>query len=303
MNKFLKAIGVVCLCLCGVFLSACGTLTYGVYIYDDGSIAQVYDITLDNTKMTQASVDTSDILNHIDTLIDNYKTNLLDGKDDTGVSFEITKGTYSRTVKITFSSIAVYNRIYEIDTSSNEPPTIVEGLFFNKQILYDGNTPYSTLASTELYTQVFDYITNTYMGGNAETTNQYLSGITVFTSRIYPTSYHTNANSNYHQTTNGYDIYIWESDLAKELSSSPQNMQIWRPTYTTTNRLMWYGTAIVITIIAGSILFFVLYHKQKHTNNNKPQTPQTETPKDMPPTIYLNNLPPQTPSNNEQEKM
>lgn len=300
MNKFFKMIGVLCISLCAVFLSACSTITYGVYIYDDGSIAQVYNISLDNTQMTQANVNTADILNRIDTTIENYKNNLLDGKDCTGVNFEVLSETYSRTIKISFANISAYNRIYEIDTSSTQPPTIVDGLFFNKQILYEGNSPYSTLKDSELFNQFFDYITTTYMDGNASATTQYLSSIKVMTSRIYPTSYRTNANANYHKTNNGYDIYVWESDLATELSETPQQLQIWRATYSTANRLAWYGTAIALTILIGLILFFVLYHKQKTNSKGQSNTNNQSPEQNFPPTLYIQNLNPQSPDENNQ---
>jgi len=303
LKKYIKVLYILFLSFCCLSLSACSSLNNGLYIHTDGTIEQVYSIVLDRNALTQAGIDANDVLDHMDTMIQNYESDLLDGKDTTGVHFDVQKENNTRTISIKFDNINVYNYIYDIDPSENPEPTVIHGIFSNKRIIFDGQSLFSSLASSNVYTQMFDYITNTYLGGNVALATQYLQNISVFTTRIYPSVYRTRANANYHKTNNGYDIYIWESTLGTELSTSPQNIQIWQTSYSVTNRLAWYGTALIITIIAGVILFVVLSNKQKHSASTQQNTQNTDSNDVLPPALYIENIPPTTPTQDDKNNL
>lgn len=267
---------------------ACSEINYGVYIYSNGAIDIVCDITLNKNALDNVSIDADDVLQKIDNIVENYKTNLLEGKDTTGVNFVVTSQQYGRTIKISFDNIGAYNRIYEIDTSATEEKTIINGVFTTKYVLYNGNGPFSSLETTSVYNQLFNYIKDTYLGGDETATKALFADITVDTSRIYPCSYHTGANADFHQVSSGYDIYIWQSDLQTELSDSPKNIQIWQTYLTQNNRIAWYGTALGITVIAGLVLFIVLYRKRKQNNEQTPSQTNNNSPTEVP-TLFVQN--------------
>ncbi|MBQ7602801.1 MAG: hypothetical protein IJU58_01465 [Clostridia bacterium] len=288
MKKIFCVIGTLCACVCCLLFCACSEINYGVYIYSNGAIDIVCDVTLDKNTLSAASIDADDLMQKIDNIVENYKTNLLEGKDTTGVNFVVTKEECRRIVKISFDDINAYNRIYEIDTSTPEEKTIINGVFTTKYVLYEGKGPFASLETTSIYNQLFNYVKDTYLGGDEAATKALFADITVITSRVYPCSYHTGANADFHQVSSGYDIYIWQSNLQTELSDSPKNMQIWRTYLTQTNRIAWYGTAFLITIVAGLVLFVVLYNKRKQNNA---QTPPQSTDNNTPdvPTVFVQN--------------
>lgn len=288
MKKIFCVFGTLSACFCCLLFCACSEINYGVYIYSNGAIDIVCDITLNKNALDNVSIDADDVLQKIDNIVENYKTNLLEGKDTTGVNFVVTSQQYGRTIKISFDNIGAYNRIYEIDTSATEEKTIINGVFTTKYVLYNGNGPFSSLETTSVYNQLFNYIKDTYLGGDETATKALFADITVDTSRIYPCSYHTGANADFHQVSSGYDIYIWQSDLQTELSDSPKNIQIWQTYLTQNNRIAWYGTALGITVIAGLVLFIVLYRKRKQNNEQTPSQTNNNSPTEVP-TLFVQN--------------
>lgn len=280
MPKVFKISALLVVCCCCFLLTACSDVGYGVYIYTNGNIAQVYSVELDNEKMQSLGINKDELLNKIkDAATEKWNTASA-GKDLTNVAFEPQKTENSFVAKIVFKNIEAYKTFYEIEDSNTTQDEIEQGLFFNKRIIYNGNTPFVNIDSSSIYNEILNFIANNYFGGDTTSALQHLKDVSVSTSRVYPTSYKTKTNATYHQVAGEYDIYIWQSTLEKELSSTPQNMKIWQTVYTVQNRIVWYSLGVVLTIIFGAILFIILLIKKKNTPTitKDPQQPLAQLP-------------------------
>lgn len=278
MNKFAKLLTIFASILCCCGFSACSTINVSIYLYQDGSITQAYEVTLEPTELDSMGINKDDLLSQIDSVINTQWTNVSNDKDLTGITVNTQNATNGRLFTITFASYKDYAKFYEIDDSSNTKRNVQKGLYVNKYIIFDGNSTYTNTLNTQIYTTLSTYIANTYFDGDTSKLSAYFDDITVGTTYVYPTTYRTNSNATYHRIIDNYDIYIWESTLAQEVSDSPQNIKIWQSVYTNENRLAWYLTAIVATFVFGGILFGVLYLKKRNKktihNIDDPTSPQ-----------------------------
>ena len=139
--KFTKFLCFVLPVLCCIFLSACSTVNMGIIIYNDGSIVQSYEISLDG-------INTNELLQKIDQLTQTQWNNASNGKDLTNITFEVQKTDYQRIIIIKFGSFDDYARFYEIDTSTPTEENIKRTLFYNRKMIRDSKSNYTTIATT-----------------------------------------------------------------------------------------------------------------------------------------------------------
>ena len=258
INKIFSLLMVFACCM----LTACSSVNMGTVIYTDGSIAQTYEINLDKDELQKIGIDTVALLNKIEELTEEQWENASNGKDLTNITFDVQKTTYSRVIVIKFGSFDDYARFYEIDTSTPTEQEIRKTLFYNKKMIRNSASNYNTISTTNVYNQIYNFLLTNYFE-NSEQMMQYAKNITTLTSLIYPSSLKTKSNATLKQKTGNYDIHIWQSNLEKEMSESPQKIEVWQTYYTIENRIAWYGTGVVITIVFGIVLFVILFIKNK----------------------------------------
>lgn len=274
--KFTKFLCFVLPVLCCILCSACSTVNMGIIIYNDGSIVQSYEISLDNAELQKIGINTNELLQKIDQLTQTQWNNASNGKDLTNITFEVQKTDFQRMIIIKFGSFDDYARFYEIDTSTPTEENIKRTLFYNRKMIRDSKSNYTTIATTNVYNEIHSFLLTNYFDNNEEEMMKYAKNITASTSFIYPTSLKTKSNATIKQQTGNYDIHIWQNSLENEMNGKSQNIEIWNTFYTTENRLAWYLSAVIATIIFGIILFVVFLIK------NKPQKtpPTTQKPEE-----------------------
>ena len=261
--KIFKIICALCLIFCCGFLTACSSVNVGMYIYNNGSLMQAYEIYLDKTELEKEGINAQELQNKVDQMILLKKQSIENSKDLTNITlnFEIKDGTRIFTIK--FDSIDDYIRFYNIDTSTPSESVVEQSLFYNKKIIRDDGSAYKTINTTETYAEIYNYLLNNYFVGKEEEMQKLAKNISTCTTYVYPSSLKTKSNANFHQQTGNYDVHIWETNLQNELAGNSPNIKVWQTTYTTTNRIAWYVTAIIISLVFGTILFLVLFLKQR----------------------------------------
>lgn len=265
--KFYKILCVLCLIFSCGFLTACSSVNVGIYIYNNGSLMQAYEIYLDKSELEREGIDAQALQNKVDQMLLAKKQSIETTKDLTNITlnFEIKNDTRIFTIK--FASIDDYIRFYEIDTSTPTPTVVEESLFYNKKIIRDDSSAYKTINTTETYAEIYDFLLNNYFVGKEEEMQKLAKNISTCTTYVYPSSLRTKSNATFHQQTGNYDVHIWETNLENELLGKSPNVKVWQTSYTINNRIAWYVTAIIISLVFGTILFLVLFLKR----NKKPQ--------------------------------
>lgn len=285
MPKYIKYLSLILVCCCCFLFGACSNVGFGVYIYTNGNIAQLYSVELNETELQNLNINKDELLNKIQELATQHWETQKAGKDLTYVVYEPETTQNSFIAKITFKNINAYNDFYNIDPNNATAPEVEENLFFNKRIIFNGNSPYVNIESTTLYNELLTFIADNYFSGNTDAALNYIKDINVSTSRIYPTSYKIKTNADYHKVVSEYDIFVWQSTLEKELSSTPQNIKMWQTTFSTKNRIAWYGLGILLTVIFGAILFITLTIKHKRNNQKITNTQAPVALTQLPPKI------------------
>lgn len=268
--KALKLFAIVVPVLCCFLLTACSAVNMGVYIYADGSIMQTYEVSLEKAELQKIGIDSDELLNKIDELTLSQWQNASNGKDLSGITFEVEKQSYVRIVKIKFASFDDYARFYEIDTSTPTEDNVEKTLFYNKKYYRDSESGYKTIDTTNVYNEIKSFLLTNYFESE-EQMMENTKNIITSTTLVYPSSLKTKSNATYFQTTGNYDIYVWQNTLANELNGNNQTLKVWKTYYTIENRIAWYSLAVVMAIIFGLVLFVVLLIKKKKTKTQPTQ--------------------------------
>ena len=279
MNKkyFLSCILVICVTF---MFAGCSSITNMSTYYADGSRSYFYTIAIEPEACSAHSIEVSDVLTKIDELTRDYETTLHTYYSNwNGVTFSYGINTNNHNqydIRLNFNSFKSYCNFYGItqeDIDSQEPELRAD-LFTTKVIIQDSKAEtHDDLMSLLNYHGYFATLqqefANEFFGGNVAQCQQFFAQIKVNMVRCYASSnnYHTNADErttavlpsgiNNPQNTL-YDAHLWKCTLA----NPTPHVLVYYNVIPVQNRVAWYVSAILITIIFGVILTICLINNK-----------------------------------------
>ena len=281
MRKSTKLLSICCLCLFSFFLFAgCGTITYTYSTGLDGSIQENFTISLDSDALSNDGIDTLATMTKLDEIIDNWWTttssNLVE-QDSVTFTNEPTNPT-KRSITIKYASSEAYSQFYNIPPSNNNTSqNIIPSTFCDKLIMCNRPIQLNQFAPLDIYTQIVEYLANTYYNGDISTTLSKLDNITTNIIYVFPAKVMVHSNADYVERNGVYSAHMWSTDLSTLTTTNPdeqKNMYIYRNYYSSTNIANWYLLALGLTLVFGLIIFVVLATKHKKTTTPTDTTPQ-----------------------------
>ncbi len=300
MNK-LRTIGCCfCMLICSIFLFAgCSSATqYSIY-YKDGSRSTEYQIKVDSTACTNLGLNPTQIMQKIQTYAAEQESFMrTHGLDLTGVKIQHgydPSSTYTYNFAVSFATFEAYCNFYGItqEDLDNTKPEIVYGLFVSRYIVQDtslldssGKLSTQALGIYIPYATIYEDFRINICGGNATLCDQLLDKIQLNIIKCFPLSngYRSNANETGTimlpegvgtNSTTAYSAHFWSGTFA----NPPAQILVYRNYVLSNNRIAWYVTAIILTVLFGAILTIVLCikNKKKNATENASNTDESNT--------------------------
>ncbi len=284
MVKFRTASACLCMLICSIFLFAgCSSTSQYTIYYKDGSRSSEFQVTIDSTACANLGLNPSDILQKVrqyainqESILRNQSYSLVGVKIEHGVD---PNNEYTYNFTLSFDSFDAYCKYYNItqEQIDNTKPEIESGLYVSRYIIQkyslvdaDGTLSTSALGINISYSTIYEDFKRNICDGSATLCNQLLDKIQLNIIKCFPSSYGYRSNANEvgilqlyegvnSHTATYYSAHCWSGTVL----NPPKEILVYRNYVLSNNRIAWYVTAIIITVIFGVILTIVLCAKHK----------------------------------------
>lgn len=269
MKKVLQTVLILMICIFA--FSGCASVHYGVFLYDDGSIEQSFQMVLDKTVIEDSGYNFEDakaeIRYQMQTIVDKYQTKLLlycletaQSPDDCGIELTGIQDVSDTSlyVSIKFESITVYKSFYNISqnggSDGEETPDInVDGIFFTRDRT-EIRTVYYNISEDEFVQDLLEYFSTSEVLTLSDIEFYFYYGTP--SNKLY-------AENAFSYRQNDLTIHRWTLD-ASTLNDSVVIFTIeFHP-------VSWYLLALSLTAVLIVVLVIVSLYKKNKKNNKFP---------------------------------
>lgn len=270
--------------ICSIFLFAgCSSTSQYTIYYKNGSRSSEFQVTIDSTACTNLGLNPSDILQKVkqyainqESILRNQSYSLNGVKIEHGVD---PNNEYTYNFTLSFDSFDAYCKFYNItqEQIDNTEPEIESGLYVSKYIIQkyslvdeNGTLSTSALGINFSYSTIYEDFRRNICDGSATLCNQLLDKIQLNIIKCFPSAYGYRSNANEvgtlqlyegvnSHTATYYSAHCWSGTVL----NPPKEILVYRNYVLSNNRIAWYVTAIILTVIFGVILTIVLCAKHK----------------------------------------
>lgn len=263
MKRKIIPLFVMCL-MCLTFLTGCSSLGYSYFLNADGTVSEVFSVTLTSSQMPE--VDCDAFSQKIKQVADEWATEHSQQLSTQGVSCEGAKleadgEIYTISIKIDYQSTKAYSNAWATDEEGSYTPQIERGWFQDKYIIYQGKTEFAGSLTSTVATKITTWLNDNYP---TYLWQEKLSNIEGSYIRVYPNSVAPQIDENgvrFQLPASGYTVCAWMFDM----QNPDFEITMYQNVVLAHNRANWFITALIITAICGVILYFALRTRKRKT--------------------------------------
>jgi len=240
-----------------ISFSGCSKITYGTIIKENGSIAEVIEIMLEEERLEEKGIETKKLFDEIEKEFSVFVYNKNFGRSFEGFNYNLTKDEQKHkiTLVLNYENINSYYAFWGANLNEAESKQKYEFCFlFDKLKIVDDKTIFYNIQNSSIAKHFYDWCELNY--GQIEWNSSDFKFNYVY-AIPYSFGYQTNAQKV--QRVDDTDYHIWQFDL----SQTDKNISVFVPVIRARNIACWFVVILLLSALFGIWLYFKFKKRMK----------------------------------------